>query len=75
MLSQKQALATGFILAAVSVDAYAYLDPGTGSAIIQGLIATIATVGVTLKLYWHRIIQFFGGRRKKNKSVDDSNGN
>lgn len=43
--------------------AHAYLDPGTGSALIQGVIAAIAAVGVTLKLYWHRIKRFFTSRR------------
>ena len=28
--------------------AFAYIDPGTGSALIQGLIAAIAAIGVTL---------------------------
>ena len=43
--------------------AFAYLDPGTGSALIQGLIATIAAIGLTLKVYWHRVLGFFGLRR------------
>ncbi len=52
------------ILAVVSLTvwptlAFAYIDPGTGSALIQGLIAAIAAVGVTLKLYWHRFISLF----------------
>lgn len=45
--------------------AFAYIDPGTGSVLIQGIIAAIAAVGVTLKLYWHRVIGFF--RRKAAK--------
>lgn len=49
------------------VAAFAYIDPGTGSILIQGLIAAIAAVGVTLKLYWHRFVGMF--RRKAN---DDS---
>jgi len=75
MLTQKHILALGFALALFSVDAYAYLDPGTGSAIIQGVIAAIAALGVTLKLYWHRIIRFFAGVRKKNQHSDNSNYN
>ena len=42
--------------------ALAYIDPGTGSILIQGIIAAVAAIGVTLKLYWHRIVGFF--RRK-----------
>ena len=36
-------------------EAFAYLDPGAGSAIIQGLIGALAGVLITLKIYWHRI--------------------
>lgn len=39
--------------------ALAYIDPGTGSILIQGIIAAIAAIGVALKLYWHRFIGFF----------------
>ena len=34
--------------------AHAYLDPGTGSIIVQALIGFLAAVAVTLKLYWHK---------------------
>lgn len=55
------------ILIALSpVSAYAYIDPGTGSVLIQGIIAAVAAIGVTLKLYWHRFIGFF---RKKPRDT------
>lgn len=44
----------------VSQHAAAYLDPGTGSMILQGIIAGIAIAGFTLKNYWYRIRAFFG---------------
>lgn len=59
----------------LSFDAAAYIDPGSGSVLIQGLIATIAAVGVTLKLYWHRLLAFFGKKDvhepAANAEVDD----
>ena len=52
--------------------AHAYIDPGTGSALIQGLIAVVAALGVTLKLYWHRVIRFLGlGEDKDSNPSDD----
>lgn len=51
--------------------ALAYIDPGTGSILIQGIIAAIAAIGVTLKLYWHRFIRFF--RRRPEEQEDSSN--
>ena len=36
-------------------DAYAYLDPGSGSIIIQMLVGTLVVVGIALKLYWQKL--------------------
>jgi hypothetical protein len=49
--------------------AYAYIDPGTGSALIQGLVAAVAAIGVTLKLYWHRIIGFLGLKKADDETL------
>jgi hypothetical protein len=35
--------------------AFAYLDPGTGSMILQGIIGGLAAVAVAGKIYWRRI--------------------
>lgn len=35
--------------------AYAYLDPGTGSMLLQVILGGIAAVGVAIKLFWHKI--------------------
>ena len=40
-------------------DAYAYLDPGTGSYIIQVVVAVVLGGFYALKVYWHRIKAFF----------------
>lgn len=48
------------IMLAYSHQAAAYLDPGTGSMILQGIIAAIAVVGLTIKNYWYKIRGFFG---------------
>ena len=43
--------------------AHAYLDPGTGSAILQGLLAALAALVVTVKLYWYRLLRLLGLRK------------
>ena len=48
------------LLLTYSQQAAAYLDPGTGSMVLQGIIAGIAVVGFTIKNYWYRIRAFFG---------------
>ena len=37
------------LLMSLSTPAWAYLDPGTGSMILQGLIAGLAVAGLTIK--------------------------
>jgi len=47
--------------------AYAYIDPGTGSMIIQGVLAAIAVCTVSIGIFWRRLKGFFGrlfGRKK-----------
>ena len=58
-------------ICAAPVAAHAYIDPGTGSALIQGVIAGIAAIGVTVKLYWHRLVSLF--RRKGESSINETN--
>ena len=45
--------------------AYAYLDPGTGSIVLQLLFGGVAGALVIFKLYWHRIKMVF-----KRQSTD-----
>jgi hypothetical protein len=42
--------------------AWAYLDPGTGSMMLQMLLGGIAGVMVVGKLYWHRFREFVTSR-------------
>ena len=49
----------------LSVNAYAYLDPGTGSIILQALIAATALVGSYLGFYWRKVKDFFKKLFKK----------
>lgn len=48
------------MLLAASTNAHAYIDPGTGSLLIQGAIAAVATIVTTVSLYYHKIMVFFG---------------
>lgn len=42
-----------------SNEAWAYLDPGTGSMVLQLLLGGAAGVVVVVKLYWEKIRNFF----------------
>jgi hypothetical protein len=43
--------------------AHAYLDPASGSILLQVVLGGIAGAGLLVKLYWHRMLQVFGLRR------------
>ena len=48
----------------------AYLDPGSGSMILQIILGGAAAVAVTARLYWNRILKFL--RIRKDDEVIDS---
>ena len=48
--------------------AFAYIDPGTVSILLQGLIAALAASIVTIKIYWNKILKLF--RIKKETTID-----
>jgi hypothetical protein len=61
-------------LALLPINAFAYLDPGTGSALLQGILGAVAAIAMVLKLYWHRLLRVLGLRKdtlKKNKSEEE----
>jgi len=50
-----------------------YIDPGTGSIIIQALIAGVLGVSVAAKIYWHRILKFLKiGKTAKTNDPPES---
>lgn len=49
---------------------FAYLDPGTGSIIIQALIGAIVAVGVVMKSSWHKVSKAFTKNKKDTKESD-----
>lgn len=40
--------------------AFAYMDPGSGSMMLQLLLGGVGGAAVVLRLYWHRLRAFFG---------------
>ena len=54
----------------------AYMDPGSGSLLLQILLGGIAGAAVAMKLFWSRIKDFFRmnkpeGREQEPESPDD----
>ena len=62
---KRTATLTAFALTGVLLfpdDAYAYLDPGTASMLLQGLIAGVAGGLAVVVLYWNKFKAFFFAR-------------
>jgi len=51
-------------------NAYAYLDPGTGSIILQSILGAIAAGTTFCALYWQKIKNFFKKKFKKQDKID-----
>ncbi len=48
-----------------------YVDPGSGSYLVQMIIAGILAAIFYIKSIWWRIKSFFSGRRPPDSSKDD----
>ena len=47
-------------------EAFAYLDPSSGTLIIQIILGTLVGIGVTLKIYWYKIREKLGLMKDKS---------
>lgn len=61
---------TQFVLFPV-IQILAYLDPGSGSIILQLILAAILGVGVLFRLQWKKIKALFGHKDSENDKQDD----
>lgn len=68
----KQTFTTLVLGLFVSAKAHAYLDPGTGSIILQGIIAGIAVAWFTIKTYWYKLAALFGRKAPESLLEDDA---
>ena len=59
-----------FGLISYTSPAYAYLDPGTGSMLLQGLIGGIAAAIAFLSIYWQKVKAFFGKEEADTDTAD-----
>jgi hypothetical protein len=54
--------------------AEAYVDPGTGSYVLQLLIAGFLGALFALKVFWHKMIGFFKGLLGRGEKISRSDG-
>ena len=68
-MNRPAAIAVGTLL--LSQDAFAYIDPGTGSLMIQWLFGMALAGFAVLNIYWHRIKNFIAGKSGSTSSDHD----
>lgn len=67
-----KALSVVWLLFMTPEQAYAYLDPGAGSMVLQLILGGLAGLVVLLKLYWRRLRAYFFGRRAQGSESTPS---
>ena len=58
----------------LSLPAHAYIDPGTGSLIVQTIIGAIAAASITAKLWWHKLKVFLFRSKTDTESEEPAEG-
>ena len=62
----KKILISSFVFVILfSNKAFAYLDPGTGSIILQAILGAIAAGATWCSIYWQKVKNFFSKKTKK----------
>jgi len=56
-------------------DKLAYLDPGSGSFLIQLLIAALLGAGIALRASWSKIKRLFGIKPEVDEDAEDEEAN
>lgn len=55
-------LVTFIVLSLLSAPAFAYIDPGSGSAIMSAIIGLFVAIGIAVKTYWYKLKSLLTGK-------------
>jgi len=58
------------ILALLVSPSFAYIDPGSGSAIMSAIIGFFVAIGIAVKTYWYKLKGLFIADKSKDKNSD-----
>jgi hypothetical protein len=70
MRSSPRAAALAALFVAFPLPAFAYIDPGSGSMILQSLLAAIAMVAGAAAVFFQQIKAFFSRRQPKSDDAE-----
>ena len=55
---------------AYSAPAMAYIDPGSGSAILSAIVGISVAIGLAIKTYWYKLKSFFTRDKQQHQAPD-----
>ena len=61
------------ILVIFASPAIAYIDPGSGSAIMSAIIAIFVAIGLAIKTFWYKIKGFLGLSKSAENTDSETN--
>ena len=56
----------------IPIPAFAYLDPGSGSMILQLLLGGVAGAVMVVKLYWHSFLKIFKNKKSAEPTLPET---
>ena len=59
------------IIASIVSKPLPYLDPGSGSILIQLAVGAVLGAGVLIRVFWKNIKAFFSGKKVEDDSIED----
>ena len=62
VMSMRVPFVSLLFFAALHTPAFAYLDPGTGSIVLQAIIGAVAVGAATISVYWNKLKALVLGR-------------
>jgi hypothetical protein len=59
------------LLVLMTANAHAYLDPGTGSIVLQAIVAGVASSLFVIRMYWQKLLTVMGMRTEQDNQSKD----
>ena len=63
-----------FAFLLIPLPAMAYIDPGSGSAIMSAIIGLFVAIGLVIKTYWYKFKSVFIGKKTGSKEKQPEKG-
>jgi hypothetical protein len=58
------------VLVTLAMPAFAYIDPGSGSAIMSGIIGFFVAAWLVIKTYWYKIKSLFSKKSSETQPTE-----